>query len=211
MTPVLKAHLLDRPPMTSAQFRGSTFGGSRLVRIALVTLVALVAFAARMAAQQAPASAPAGVRRLSLDEALRLGEIQSEALDIARAGVGRAYGQRMQTRSQMLPQINGTAGYSCVDSFRTMEETIERIGHQLPDVLLSDISMPFESGYSLLEKIRSLAHEKASKIPAVALTAYTRPEDKQAAFEAGFQKHLGKPVETEDLIAAIIEAAGYKR
>src|SRR3954468_6229482 len=103
MTPV-PAHLLDRPSMTSPHFRRSTLGGVSFIRIALVALVALVAFAARMAAQQTPAANATGVRRLSLDEALRIGEIQSEAIDIARAGVARASGQRMQTRSQALPQ-----------------------------------------------------------------------------------------------------------
>lgn len=109
-----------------------------------------------------------------------------------------------------LLQINGAKVTSASSAVEALE-ILNNLNGQVPDVLLSDISMPFESGYSLLEKIRSLAHEKASKIPAVALTAYTRPEDKQAAFEAGFQKHLGKPVETEDLISAIIEVAAPRR
>ena len=79
---------------------------------------------------------------------------------------------------------------------------------RLPDILLSDISMPFESGYALVEKIRALPADKGGQIPAVALTAFNRPEDREAAFDAGFQKHLGKPVEPEDLISAIIETAG---
>jgi outer membrane protein TolC len=60
-------------------------------------------------AQQTNASA---VRRMSLDDALRLAESQSEAVEVARAGVVRATGQRYQSRSQLLPQINGTAGYT---------------------------------------------------------------------------------------------------
>jgi CheY-like chemotaxis protein len=109
-----------------------------------------------------------------------------------------------------LLQINGakvTSASSAVEAI----QILSNLNGRVPDVLLSDISMPFESGYSLLEKVRALSHEKASKIPAVALTAYTRYEDKQAAFDAGFQKHLGKPVETEDLISAIIEVASAKR
>jgi CheY-like chemotaxis protein len=106
-------------------------------------------------------------------------------------------------------QINGAK----VTSASSAVEAVAILGNlngETPDVLLSDISMPFESGYSLLQKVRALSRETAAKIPAIALTAFTRPEDKQAAFEAGFQKHLGKPVETDDLIAAILEITGEK-
>ncbi len=101
-------------------------------------------------------------------------------------------------------QINGakvTTANSAVEALDILKNAQDR----LPDILLSDISMPNESGYALLEKIRSLPVEHGGRIPAVALTAFNRPEDRQSAFEAGFQKHLGKPVEMEDLIAAIIE------
>ncbi len=103
-------------------------------------------------------------------------------------------------------QINGarvTSANSAVEAL----EILKNSNGSLPDVLLSDISMPNESGYALLEKIRALPEENGGQIPAVALTAFNRPEDRQSAFEAGFQKHLGKPVEMEDLIAAIIETA----
>jgi PAS domain S-box-containing protein len=106
-------------------------------------------------------------------------------------------------------QINGakvTTANSAVEALDILKNSNGR----LPDVLLSDISMPNESGYALLEKIRSLPNEHGGQIPAVALTAFSRPEDREAAFEAGFQKHLGKPVEPDDLISAIIETAGAK-
>jgi len=106
-------------------------------------------------------------------------------------------------------QINGakvTTANSAVEALDILKSTDGR----LPDILLSDISMPNESGYALLEKIRALPIEHGGQIPAVALTAFNRPEDREAAFEAGFQRHLGKPVEPEDLISAIIETAGAK-
>jgi PAS domain S-box-containing protein len=106
-------------------------------------------------------------------------------------------------------QINGakvTTANSAVEALEILKDSNGR----LPDVLLSDISMPNESGYALLEKIRSLPREHGGQIPAVALTAFNRPEDREAAFDAGFQKHLGKPVEPDDLISAIIETAGAK-
>ncbi len=106
-------------------------------------------------------------------------------------------------------QINGAK----VTSARSAVEALEILRNSdngLPDILLSDISMPNESGYALLEKIRALPQENGGQIPAIALTAFNRPEDRQAALDAGFHKHLGKPVEPDNLILAIIETAGGK-
>ncbi len=106
-------------------------------------------------------------------------------------------------------QINGakvTSARSAVEAL----DILRNAGERLPDLLLSDISMPNESGYALLEKIRALPQENGGQIPAIALTAFNRPEDRQAALEAGFQKHLGKPVEPDNLISAIIETAAMK-
>src|SRR5207249_2134072 len=71
-----------------------------------------------------------------------------------------------------------------------------------PDVLLSDIGLPLESGYDLIQKIRSLPSD-TSKIPAVALTAFATEKDRQRALASGFQLHLAKPVEPRALIQAI--------
>jgi len=71
-----------------------------------------------------------------------------------------------------------------------------------PDVLLSDIGLPFESGYDLIQKIRSLSSE-SSRIPAVALTAFASERDRQRALDSGFQIHLAKPVDPRVLIQAI--------
>jgi signal transduction histidine kinase/ActR/RegA family two-component response regulator len=70
------------------------------------------------------------------------------------------------------------------------------------DVLLADIAMPGEDGYALIRKIRA-QDAAAAAIPAAALTAFARDEDRQAAFRAGFQLHLTKPVEAAALIAAV--------
>ncbi len=106
-------------------------------------------------------------------------------------------------------QINGakvTSAKSAVEALEILREA----GERLPDLLLSDISMPNESGYALLEKIRALPIENGGQIPAIALTAFNRPEDRQAALEAGFQRHLGKPIEPDNLISAIIETANSR-
>jgi CheY-like chemotaxis protein len=71
-----------------------------------------------------------------------------------------------------------------------------------PDILISDISMPVEDGYSLIKKVRAL-ESPLSKIPALALTAYAGIEDIQLMHVAGFQSHISKPVDTRKLILAI--------
>jgi len=76
------------------------------------------------------------------------------------------------------------------------------------DILISDIGMPDEDGYALLRRVRSLKPEKGGRIPAIALTAYARTQDRTAALLAGFQSHVAKPVESAELIAAIANLAG---
>jgi PAS domain S-box-containing protein len=73
-----------------------------------------------------------------------------------------------------------------------------------PDVIISDIAMAGESGYELIRKIRGLDREAGGQIPAIALTAYARPRDRRRALLAGFQTHLSKPVEPDDLVAVIL-------
>jgi CheY-like chemotaxis protein len=91
-------------------------------------------------------------------------------------------------------------------------EVLQAIGdfQVIPDVIISDIGMPNEDGYALIQKIRGLPISQGSKIPAIALTAFNRPEDKRNALDAGFQLHLGKPIEPENLVLAITEVATYK-
>jgi CheY-like chemotaxis protein len=74
-----------------------------------------------------------------------------------------------------------------------------------PDILISDIAMPEEDGYSLIHKIRKMGVEQGGKVPAIALTAYAEKTARQQVLEAGFQKHIPKPVELDKLIAAIME------
>jgi signal transduction histidine kinase/CheY-like chemotaxis protein len=71
------------------------------------------------------------------------------------------------------------------------------------DVLLADISMPDEDGYSFIKRIRALPASRAGSIPAAALTAFARDEDRQRALQAGFQMHLAKPVDESSLLAAV--------
>jgi CheY-like chemotaxis protein len=70
----------------------------------------------------------------------------------------------------------------------------------LPAIILSDIGMPGEDGYELIRKVRSLPPTEGGRIPAVALTAFARSEDRQRALLAGYQLHVAKPVEPSELL-----------
>lgn len=76
-----------------------------------------------------------------------------------------------------------------------------------PDLLLSDIGMPGEDGYSLIYRVRKL-EEGGPRVPAIALTAFARAEDRKRALLAGFQLHIAKPVEPGELVAAIASLLG---
>jgi CheY-like chemotaxis protein len=73
-----------------------------------------------------------------------------------------------------------------------------------PELLLCDIAMPGEDGYTLLGRIRALGPTRGGDVPALALTAFASAEDQRRAFTAGFQAHLAKPVDFDQLLAALV-------
>jgi signal transduction histidine kinase/DNA-binding response OmpR family regulator len=79
-----------------------------------------------------------------------------------------------------------------------------------PDLLVSDIGMPNEDGYSLIDKLRKLKSKRTREIPAVALTAYATVEDQTRALSSGFQMHVPKPIDPEALVRSLANAAGRK-
>ena len=83
------------------------------------------------------------------------------------------------------------------------DEAIAILQSELPDVLVSDIGMPGEDGYTLIRRVRALAPESGGRTPAIALTAYARTEDRVKSVVSGFQHHLSKPVEPTELIAVV--------
>jgi signal transduction histidine kinase/CheY-like chemotaxis protein len=87
-------------------------------------------------------------------------------------------------------------------------EALQTLVEWRPDVLMSDIAMPIEDGYSLIEKVRSLPRDKGGATPAAALTAYARDEDKERALDAGYQIHIAKPVSSGKLVAVVARLAG---
>jgi PAS domain S-box-containing protein len=92
----------------------------------------------------------------------------------------------------------------------SVSSALESMRRSPPDVLVSDIGMPIEDGYSLLRKLRSGALDGAGHVPAIALTAFTRREDLERSRQAGFAYHLAKPVEPGLLIATVRQVAASR-
>jgi PAS domain S-box-containing protein len=88
------------------------------------------------------------------------------------------------------------------------DQAVEQLQSNPPDVLASDIGMPGQDGYALIRRVRALPPNLGGTIPALALTAYARPEDRAKAVAAGFQHHISKPIEPAELIALIAHLAG---
>jgi CheY-like chemotaxis protein len=80
-----------------------------------------------------------------------------------------------------------------------------------PQVIISDIGMPAKDGYQMIQEVRRLSEEQGGRTPAVALTAFARSEDRTRAMMAGYQLHLAKPIEPQELLAAVGSLAGWRR
>lgn len=91
---------------------------------------------------------------------------------------------------------------------KSAEEGLNALQEKSPDVLVSDIGMPDEDGYSLIRKIRALSNEHQKNTIAIALTAFTRAQDRMRALAAGFQNHVGKPIEPDELVTVIASLTG---
>ena len=89
---------------------------------------------------------------------------------------------------------------TAVDSAAAALSAIEKIQ---PDILVSDVGLPGEDGYSLIRKIRLLSPEQGGAVPAVALTGYASLQDRTEALDSGYQEHLSKPVDIEKLIELV--------
>jgi PAS domain S-box-containing protein len=86
-------------------------------------------------------------------------------------------------------------------------EALSELQNASFDVLVSDVGMPEVDGYMLIGRVRALPGEKGGRVPAIALTAYARVEDRVRALSAGFQSHLSKPIEPVELIAVVASLA----
>jgi len=108
---------------------------------------------------------------------------------------------------ELVQEVLGQAGGEARGAV-TADEALRTLERWLPDVLVSDIEMPGEDGHTLIRKIRALSPERGGKTPAVALTAFGRPEDRIRSLMAGFNIHVSKPVDPDELTAIVASLAG---
>ncbi len=102
----------------------------------------------------------------------------------------------------------------CQAKVTTAASVAEAMGHfdrARYDVIVSDIGMPVENGYDLIRQVRARAVEAGGKVPAIALTAYARSEDRKRALVEGFQTHVAKPIDPNELLLIVAAAAATQR
>jgi CheY-like chemotaxis protein len=102
----------------------------------------------------------------------------------------------------LLSEILESSGAQ-VTTARSAAEALGILAAIRPHLILSDVGMPGVDGFEFIARVRQLSPAGAAAIPAVALTAYARSEDRTRALRAGFQMHLAKPIDPEELVAAI--------
>src|SRR5215216_246729 len=108
---------------------------------------------------------------------------------------------------ELIREVLKECGSEVITS-HSAEEALMALEQYKPDILISDLGMPDEDGYSLISKIRALPAERGGQIPAAALTAYARAEDRMRVLRSGFQFHLPKPVDSATLVTVVASLAG---
>jgi signal transduction histidine kinase len=104
-------------------------------------------------------------------------------------------------------ELRGAEVIAASSTAEAVEALTRATSLSLPDVLVSDIGMPGEDGFDLISRVRAMSPECGGDIPAIALTAYARPEDRDRVLAAGFQRHVAKPVEPSSLAMAVATLA----
>jgi CheY-like chemotaxis protein len=94
-----------------------------------------------------------------------------------------------------------------VTTATSANHALELLEQNVPDVIISDIGMPGKDGYALIREIRARSREQGGRVPAIALTAYSRTEDRIKAIAAGFQMHLSKPADGMELMTMVASLA----
>lgn len=106
----------------------------------------------------------------------------------------------------LLKRVLGRSG-ATVLAAPSARAGLEILQREKPDILLSDIGMPDEDGYTLIRQVRSLKPKQGGQIPAAAVSAFARPEDRTQALRAGYQMHVAKPVDPTELTAVVASLA----
>jgi CheY-like chemotaxis protein len=106
----------------------------------------------------------------------------------------------------LVTEVLETAG-ARVTTAQSVEEALSRVDGDLPDVVVADLGMPLLDGFQLITRLRRHRDPRIREIPAAALTAYARPDDRMKALRAGFQIHLAKPIDPAELVTTIAALA----
>jgi PAS domain S-box-containing protein len=108
----------------------------------------------------------------------------------------------------MVRELLESAG-ARVTTATSADDALELLAADTPDLLLSDIGMPNMDGFEFIRRVRQL-RSSSRDVPAAALTAYVRSEDRERAFASGFQAHLTKPIDPDELLSAVHSLAGHQ-
>src|SRR5262249_40904196 len=98
-----------------------------------------------------------------------------------------------------------------VSSAASAKDAFSLFCEKLPDVVISDIGMPDEDGYELMQKIRALSEKAGGLTPAIALTGYATRKDRERSLASGYQLHIGKPIEQNELVLALSSLIANKK
>lgn len=147
--------------------------------------------------------------RLPLRSSLQKGGLPSESQAESRpslAGIKVLLVDDNNDTRDLMVEVLNNCGATTIPA-ASAQAALDALRDTKPDVLVSDIGMPLEDGYSLIRKIRILSREQGGGIPACALTGWSSASERERAISAGYQLHLTKPANTERLIAAICTLA----
>jgi signal transduction histidine kinase/CheY-like chemotaxis protein len=98
-----------------------------------------------------------------------------------------------------------------VTAMASASEALKSFDESTPEVLLSDVGMPNMDGYTLMRQVRARGPEHGGNVPAIAVSGYATPEDRERALAAGFQLHMAKPLKLDEVVRAITTLIGSKR
>jgi signal transduction histidine kinase/BarA-like signal transduction histidine kinase len=171
--------------LSAGEGRGATF----VVSLPLATRheEPLPAFAKAVLAQEAPGA-------------------EAQCLDGIRVLVVEDEVDARDALSVIMSQAGAT-----VTAVGTAREALSELNAWRPDVLVCDIGLPVEDGYALIDKVRALGVDRGGSVPAVALTAYAQANDRARALAAGFQAHVAKPCEPDQLLRVLARSVRQPR
>lgn len=129
-------------------------------------------------------------------------DLPADPLDVDLSGVSVLLVDDQVDAREVVQRLLTEAG-AAVSTASSAQEALDRLAIDVPDLLLSDLGMPRMSGYGLIEQIRGTLAITPDRLPAIAISAYTREADRDRALAAGFQSHISKPLQPDVLLKAV--------